>query len=74
MQISWTLFSIISGMLYFEEYKGFTAQGGCLFAAAVMVRVTLLLFFVCDAPDEFRGQCVEHMYVYLNLKHSSIQD
>lgn len=37
MQISWTFFSIISGMLYFQEYKDFTIWNGIMFAIAVMV-------------------------------------
>ena len=37
MQISWTFFSIVSGMLYFQEYKDFTIWNGIMFAIAVMV-------------------------------------
>ena len=37
MQISWTFFSIISGMLYFQEYKDFTLFNGIMFIVAVMV-------------------------------------
>ena len=37
MQISWTFFSIVSGMLYFQEYKDFTLLNGIMFIVAVMV-------------------------------------
>jgi len=37
MQISWTFFSIVSGMLYFQEYKDFTMWNGIMFAIAVMI-------------------------------------
>lgn len=38
MQISWTLFSIISGMLYFQEYLGFTPIKSVMFPIGVLVR------------------------------------
>jgi hypothetical protein len=38
MQISWTLFSIISGMLYFQEYLGFTPLKSVMFPIGVLVR------------------------------------
>eukprot|EP00210_Caulerpa_lentillifera_P008458 g8070.t1 len=37
MQISWTFFSIVSGMLYFQEYKDFEMLQGILFTLAVTV-------------------------------------
>mmetsp|Transcript_29842 Transcript_29842/g.65998 ORF Transcript_29842/g.65998 Transcript_29842/m.65998 type:complete len:724 (-) Transcript_29842:358-2529(-) len=37
MQIAWTLFSIISGMIYFEEYKTFTTLSACMFALGVTI-------------------------------------
>ncbi|KAG2439261.1 hypothetical protein HXX76_004622 [Chlamydomonas incerta] len=37
MQISWTLFSIISGMLYFQEYLGFTPIKSVMFPIGVLV-------------------------------------
>ncbi|GLI58597.1 hypothetical protein VaNZ11_000325 [Volvox africanus] len=37
MQISWTLFSIVSGMLYFQEYKGFTPLKSVMFPIGVLV-------------------------------------
>ena len=39
MQICWTLFSIVSGLLYFEEYEAFNALKGCMFALGVAVSV-----------------------------------
>jgi hypothetical protein len=41
MQIAWTLFSITSGMLYFQEYDGFNALKGTMFAFGVLVSVHL---------------------------------
>ncbi len=38
MQIAWTLFAIVSGMLYFEEYLAFTGLGAAMFCTGVMVR------------------------------------
>jgi hypothetical protein len=38
LQICWTLFSIISGMLYFQEYKGMHALHAGMFALGVSVR------------------------------------
>jgi hypothetical protein len=40
MQISWTLFSIISGMIYYQEYRGFTVLSSVMFCAGVMVRMS----------------------------------
>lgn len=37
MQIAWTFFSIISGMLYFEEYTEFTPTSAVMFALGVAV-------------------------------------
>lgn len=37
MQIAWTLFAIISGMLYFEEYMSFTGLSAAMFFTGVMV-------------------------------------
>lgn len=37
MQISWTLFSIVSGMLYFQEYLGFTLVKSIMFPIGVLV-------------------------------------
>ncbi|GFR43906.1 hypothetical protein Agub_g5040, partial [Astrephomene gubernaculifera] len=37
MQISWTLFSIISGMLYFQEYADFTPLKSVMFPIGVLV-------------------------------------
>lgn len=42
LQISWTLFSILSGMLYFQEYQGM---------AAVHVAMFVLGVFVSDADQ-----------------------
>ncbi len=38
MQIAWTLFSIVSGMLYFQEYLGFTVLKSIMFPIGVLVR------------------------------------
>eukprot|EP00198_Chlamydomonas_reinhardtii_P012907 XP_001702244.1 predicted protein [Chlamydomonas reinhardtii] len=37
MQICWTLFSIVSGMIYFEEYKGFTTLMWIMFPVGVVI-------------------------------------
>lgn len=37
MQIAWTLFSILSGFLYFQEYKGFSGLGATMFCIGVLV-------------------------------------
>ena len=37
MQISWTLFSILSGGIYFKEYRTFTAGSGFMFTLGVLV-------------------------------------
>jgi hypothetical protein len=38
LQIAWTLFSIISGMLYFQEFRDFTKLGAAMFAVGLVVR------------------------------------
>jgi hypothetical protein len=38
LQIAWTLFSILSGMLYFQEYRGLTPLDASMFALGVTVR------------------------------------
>lgn len=38
MQIAWTLFAIVSGMLYFEEYLDFSGLSAAMFFTGVMVR------------------------------------
>ncbi|GLI71133.1 hypothetical protein VaNZ11_016220, partial [Volvox africanus] len=37
LQIAWTLFSIVSGMLYFQEYKGFTTLKAIMFPVGVVI-------------------------------------
>ncbi len=37
MQICWTLFSIISGILYWQEYKAFTLLMAVMFTVGVLV-------------------------------------
>ena len=37
MQISWTLFSIVSGGIYFKEYRTFTLLSGFMFSLGVLV-------------------------------------
>ena len=37
MQIAWTLFSIVSGMIYFQEYLGFTTLKAIMFTVGVLV-------------------------------------
>ena len=39
MQISWTMFSILSGGIYFHEYRVFTLLTGSMFALGVAVRL-----------------------------------
>lgn len=38
MQISWTLFSILSGGIYYQEYKGYNTLKSVMFAVGVAVR------------------------------------
>ena len=38
MQICWTLFAIVCGMLYFQEYKNFDVLKAVMFVLGVMVR------------------------------------
>ncbi|KXZ48891.1 hypothetical protein GPECTOR_24g180 [Gonium pectorale] len=37
LQIAWTLFSIVSGMIYFQEYKGFNTIKAIMFPVGVLV-------------------------------------
>ncbi len=37
MQIAWTLFSIVSGMIYFQEYRGFNTLKAIMFPVGVLV-------------------------------------
>lgn len=39
MQISWTLFSILSGMMYFEEYRAMSPLGAVMCSLGVAVRL-----------------------------------
>lgn len=39
LQIAWTLFSILSGMLYFKEYRDLTPLAAAMFALGLLVRV-----------------------------------
>lgn len=59
MQIAWALFSIISGMLYFEEYKTFTTLGAIMFALGVVVSaVQLLGSLVASSSNSNVQRCV----------------
>ncbi|CAD7699807.1 unnamed protein product [Ostreobium quekettii] len=53
MQISWTMFSIISGLLYFEEYRMFTYTKGFMFGVALVI-VFIGVFFLTKTaiPEE----------------------
>lgn len=42
MQIAWSLFSIVSGMIYFQEYKTFTTLSACMFGLGVVVSTVVL--------------------------------
>lgn len=53
MQISWTLFSILSGGIYFQEYKMLNAAQGCGYAAGVVVSCCALEI----APEAVSGCC-----------------
>jgi hypothetical protein len=37
LQIAWTLFSIVSGMLYFQEFRDFTPLSAGMFTAGLAV-------------------------------------
>lgn len=43
LQICWTLFSILSGMLYFQEYAGMSGLGAAMFVLGVVVRARVVL-------------------------------
>ncbi|GMH45330.1 hypothetical protein BSKO_13287 [Bryopsis sp. KO-2023] len=59
MQISWTLFSILSGMLYFEEYTSFNALSGFMFALAVAVVFFGVYLLTKDQEDAPLPESVE---------------
>ena len=57
MQIAWTLFGIISGMLYFEEYLDFTPLSAAMFCTGVLVsgRGRLLRWLLAASAEGNRG-------------------
>ena len=40
MQISWTLFSVVSGGIYYQEYHAFTPFTASMFALGILVSYT----------------------------------
>lgn len=40
LQIAWTLFSIVSGMLYFREYRDFSPLSSAMFCVGLLVSGT----------------------------------
>ena len=42
LQIAWTLFSIVSGMLYFKEYQDFAPLSSAMFVIGLAVRALAL--------------------------------
>ncbi|PNH01815.1 NIPA-like protein 2 [Tetrabaena socialis] len=54
MQISWTLFSIISGMLYFQEYLGFTPLKSAMFPLGVLI-VFIGVFLLTQSASSKQG-------------------
>lgn len=53
MQISWTLFSIVSGGIYFQEYSTFTALSGFMFTLGVLVGPALSAMFPHMSASSF---------------------
>ncbi len=48
MQISWTLFSVVSGGIYYQEYHAFTAFTASMFGLGILVSlVSKLMTLVC---------------------------
>ncbi len=48
MQISWTLFSVVSGGIYYQEYHAFTAFTASMFGLGVLVSLmSKLMTLVC---------------------------
>ncbi len=65
MQICWTLFSIISGMLYFQEYTSFnpsTAKHGPL--NAIMFTVGVLVSKAAHFTHNSQKPAGKHTYEY----------
>ncbi len=46
MQIAWTLVSIVSGMVFYQEYKGMSALKSGMFAVGVVVSPLLMSFSI----------------------------
>ena len=57
MQISWTMFSILSGGIYFHEYRVFTAFTGTMFALGVAVRPAQCVNMACLCPRVKLERC-----------------
>ena len=57
MQISWTMFSILSGGIYFHEYRVFTAFTGTMFALGVAVRPAQCVNMACLYPRAELERC-----------------
>ena len=49
MQLSWTLFSIVSGMAYFQESRAFTPLSASMFTCGVLVRACVHAALACMA-------------------------
>ncbi|KXZ52720.1 hypothetical protein GPECTOR_8g114 [Gonium pectorale] len=59
MQISWTLFSIVSGMLYFQEYVGFTPLKSIMFPIGVLVVFVGVFLLTQSGASQTRYQKME---------------
>lgn len=65
LQICWTLFSILSGMLYFQEYAGMQAGPTAMFVIGVAVSRTdpqmaslrLVMLHTCHACTQHAMPC-----------------
>jgi hypothetical protein len=65
MQISWTLFSILGGGVYFQEYKTFTVLSASMFALGVAVSLPARSAGRCLANPPLGNTVVLRFYVLL---------
>ncbi|CAG9464631.1 unnamed protein product [Pedinophyceae sp. YPF-701] len=52
LQINWTVFSIVSGMVYFQEYTEFDTFSACMFALGVAIVITGVLMLTLISNKE----------------------
>ncbi|KAG1678004.1 hypothetical protein FOA52_000799 [Chlamydomonas sp. UWO 241] len=59
LQICWVLGSIISGLLYFEEYQGFTALSGSMFVLGILIVLAGVYLITLNAKRQMALNGVE---------------